>query len=298
MPVEKTEEKPVVETPEVPAVEPEPVAKEAVVEETPTLPDAYRRTAKAREWTDAEIDKFVKADPELAIRTFGKMHESRAKEIGEWATLGRQARQQSASGAIAPASPTLPASPAPAALKPVDVKALIEKYGNDELIEALAGPVNAQMEALKPILEQARVQQQTAARQQGEMLGKIVQDFFTGKPMEQFKETYGGDLGSLSQDQFGARNKVLEMADALVAGARMQGRNLMVDEALQLAHDSVSKDKIETMVRDGIKKSVVQREKGITLKPSNTGRVASDAPAKNRREAEEHARTRLAEVFT
>lgn len=294
-PVEKEVETPEAEekVEEAPKAEPKKVEEAAASADAPTLPDAYRRTAKGYEWTDAEIDRLWKADPEMAMRTFTKLHESRTKQIGEWADLGRKARQT-----VPVAKTEMPAPAAAVDLKPVDIKALIEKYGNDDLIAALAGPVNAQIEALRPILEQAKVAQQIAARQQGEVLGKLVQDFFTGKPMEQFKESYGGDWASLTADQTKARNNVLEMADALVAGAKQQGRNLTVNEALQMAHDTVSKDRIEQLVRDGIKKSVVQRGKGLTLKPSNTGRVSADAPAKNRREAEEHARTRLAEVFT
>jgi hypothetical protein len=276
---------------------PEEKAEEAAVEgkqsTTPILPEAYRRTAKAREWTDEEIDRFVKSDPELAIQTLSKMHDSRVKELAEWADLGRRSKQQTESPA--PARTDAPA-PAPA-LAPIDIAAMVEKYGNEDLIRELAGPLNTAIQAVAPLVQQAKQQQEVAARSQVETLGRMVQDFFTSKELAEFKGTYGSDVASLQPEQVKARSKVLELADALIAGAKMQGRSFTVEDALKAAHDSVSRDQVEKIVRDKIKGAVSTREKGITLKPSHSGNRPGIGAPRNRSELEGRTRDRLREAF-
>jgi hypothetical protein len=182
-------------------------------------------------------------------------------------------------------------------LAPIDIAAMVAKYGNEDLIRELAGPLNMAIQVVQPLVRQAQEQQAVAARTQSETLGKTVQDFFTGEDMDSFKETYGGDLASLKPEQYQSRVKVLELADALVAGARMQGRNLTVEEALQTAHDSVSHDQVTKTVRDSIKKAVVERSKGLTLKPSHLGDQPGIGAPRNRQELEGRTRDRLARAF-
>ena len=303
-PVEKPVETPAaeVETPAVEADGDEPT--EAVVEvkptevapETSTLPEAYRRTAKAREWTDAEIDRFYKQDPALAIQTLSKMHDSRVKEISEWATIGRAARQQQ----VVPTAVQVPAAASvqtPPILAPINIEAMIEKHGNEELIRDLVGPLNLAIQYVQPLVHQAQQTQQQAAQTAREQVGTVVQGFFTAKEMEPFKDMYGSDLASLKPVQFQARSQVLELADALIAGARMQGRSFTVEDALRAAHDSVSHGQVEKIVRERLKGAVKERERGITLRPSHTGiKPGSGAPA-NRQELESRSRDRLREVF-
>jgi hypothetical protein len=280
------------------AAEPKPgEAKPAEpVEGASTLPAAYRRTAKSREWTDEEIDGFYKQNPELAVKTFSKMHESRVKELAEWAALGRSGRQQPP----APAAPAAGPAPAPAAapvLAPINIAAMVEKYGNEDLIRELAGPLNAAIQAVQPLIQQSQSQQQEAARTQQETLGRMVQEFFTAKEMAEFKDVYGGDFTSLTPKQMEARSQVLELADALIAGARMQGRSFTVEDALKAAHDSASREQVEKIVLGKVRKSVVARERGITLKPSHNGGRPNSGPPKDRAEMERRARDRLREAF-
>lgn len=83
--------------------EPKPKTEEAAPAlADSTLPAAYFRTAKARGWTDEEITQFHKANPDLSLKTFERMHESRTKEIQEWAELGRKNRPASSGGARLP----------------------------------------------------------------------------------------------------------------------------------------------------------------------------------------------------
>jgi hypothetical protein len=280
------------ETPETPAAEAAPAPADT------TLPAAYHRTAKARGWTDQEISDFHKANPDLAIKTFERMHESRTKEINEWAELGRKNRTPAPGASASPApSPAAPAAPPTAALKPINVAEMVEKYGNQELIEALAGPLNATIAAITPVLERAEKYETQAKQTSQEALNKTVQDFFTGKDMAGYKEVYGTTPASLTKEQVDMRSKVLETADALIAGAAFQGRQLDVNEALVLAHDSVASGVKETVIRDAIRKDVTKRGKGITLKPTAQGRKAAGGAPRDRQELLSRTEDRLAGAF-
>lgn len=274
-----------------------------------TLPAAYRRSAKARDWSDAEIDGFFNANPDLAIKTFQKMHESRVKEVSEWAAMGRQARSAQQPPPPAPAAAPQASTPAPAdpmaALKPIDItasaKALAEKFGNEDLLSevigTLAGPLNAAIIAVQPLLQQAKAQQAVAVQTQVENLGRAVEGFFTSKDMEPFKDIYGTDK-TLTPERITARQKVLEMADALVAGAQMQGRRLSVEEALALAHDATASPVKEKVIREQIQRSVTERSRGLTLRPTNRGTPATnDGPPRDRQELLNRAKERLENAF-
>jgi hypothetical protein len=299
-PAEETpgEEKPVEAAPatETPAAEAAPAP---VVEST--LPAAYVRTAKARGWTDEEIAGFAKSQPDLAMKTFERMHASRTQEISEWADLGRKVRQApvSSAGTPPPGSVTPVASPSvPASLQPIDVKAMVEKFGNQELIEALAGPVNAAIAAVAPLMQEAASARQTATQAAKEALGKTIQDFFTSKDMKPFETVYGTAINALTAEQVTMRDKVLEMADALIAGASHQGRRLSVDDALTMAHDSVASGIKDTAIREQIRKNVSKRERQITMRPTAQGRAAVGGPPKTRTELIGRTEDRLAAAFS
>jgi hypothetical protein len=308
-PVAETREpaaEPAAEPVEEPAVEPvaEPVAEPAAgtpipkVEIPSTLPAAYVRTAKARGWTDQEIADFAKT-PELALKTFERMHESRTQEIKEWAELGRKTRTNT--GVPAPSTtPVSAASVTPSVsptLAPIDIKAMTEKFGNQELIEALAGPVNAAIAAMTPLVQGATRAQEQAQKIAKENLGKTVQDFFTGSEMKPYADAYGTKVANLTSAQIDQRQKVLETADALIAGAAFQGRQLTVQDALTLAHDSVSSGLKTNIVREQLKTSVTKRQHQITLKPTNVGRAAAGGPPRSKQELLGRTEDRLAKAF-
>lgn len=297
-PVETPETPAAAETPavsEAPVAEP---AKEAVAFEASTLPAGYVRTAKARGWSDQEITEFAKANPDLAIKTFERMHDSRTKEINEWAELGRKVRQ--APVASSPQNTSAPApvqASAPSGLQPINVQEMVNKFGNQELIEALAGPINAAIASVQPLIQGATQAQEQARRSQQESLGKVVQDFFTDKGMAPFAEVYGKGMATLTPAQIEVRSRVLETADALIAGASFQGRQLSVQEALTLAHDSVSSGTKETIIRDQIRTSVQKRAKGITLRPTALGRANPSAAPRDRAELVGRTEDRLRSTF-
>lgn len=267
------------------------------VAEASTLPAAYRRTAKARGWDDKEIDDFATANPDLALKTFERMHDSRTKEIQEWADLGRKARQ------TAPAAPAAPAVTAPAVsaasqTTPIDTKAFAELYGvSEEAIQAIMGPINERFAALEPLVQRATAAQAQAEQTQRDSLVRIVQEFFVSPEIAPYKEAYGTDPTALTAEQSRLRDKVVETADALLAGATMQGRELSVPDALALAHDSESSSFKEQIIRDQLRKDTTRREKGITLRPSAKGRKDAGGPPHDRSELLARTEDRLQAVF-
>jgi|GEM_PF-2134648 len=260
----------------------------------PTLPDAYRRSLKAYGWQDEDIDKNLSLLGNEFLKTAALIHSNRNAETARTAEIGRQARQQQqeqagnaqqqkASGGIEP-------------LKPVDADALKEHLGDDPIVEKLVGPVNAAIERINQILPEVYTYRQSAQQAELETLGKQIDEFFGDKGLEPYREVYGDGTRTLTEQQIRARNKVLETADALVLGAKIQGRKLTLGEALQAAHDSVSGEFKEKAVRATIKKTLTQRARGITLKPSS-GKPSSGGGVESRSDLEKKTAERLRAAF-
>ena len=222
------------------------------------------------EWTDAEIDDAA-GDPRF-LATAAKIHATRNKEVAAWAELGRKAKEQNV-------PPPTKDAPKPAALQlfsEAEIKALKETYGEDAggLIDAMVGKVNPLIEQLTKAMPIVEHTQQRAQAAQADMLARQIDGFFSGKELESYKDEYGTNAAQLNDKQLGQRTKVLEYADALIGGARQQGRNLSFDEAMTLAHDATSGGLKETAARKQITSKLQQRERGITLRPGARAPIA------------------------
>jgi hypothetical protein len=258
----------------------------------PTLPDSYRRSLKAYGWEDAEIDQNMKVMGPSFLITAQKIHANRNAEIATWADAGRRAREANK-----------PADQTPQkfeAIKPIDGTALKEHYGDDKLIDSLLSPINAvvaQINAMVPAIQQTQQKSQTSEL---ETLGRQIEGFFGGKELQPFTEVYGTATKTLTPEQITTRNRVLETADALICGARYQGRTLGLGEALTLAHDSISGDYKAKAARQEITSTLQKREKGITLRPGNKSKSAASGgpPAKTRGDLEKRVANRMKSVFS
>lgn len=259
----------------------------------PTLPEAYRRSLKAYGWEDADIDQNLKAMGPTFIVTAQKIHQNRNEEVSRWAEAGRAAREQ-AKGKDAPQAAAFKAIPIP------DLAALKEHYGNDALIDSVFGPLKEVVQQINAVVPQIQQSQTQAKMAEVEMLGRQIEGFFTSKPLQPFAELFG-DLtkGQLKPDQSELRNKVLEMADALLAGATAQGRRLSFDDAMTLATDSYTGSYKAKAAREEVKTSLKKREKGISLKPGNKATSPAGNPpvVKTRSDLERKVRSKLATVF-
>ena len=58
------------------------------------VPDAYVRAAIHSGWKEEDIEAFVKANPEVANKTFENLYNSTNKASREWAAIGRAAKQE------------------------------------------------------------------------------------------------------------------------------------------------------------------------------------------------------------
>ncbi len=161
--------------------------------DAPTLPDSHRRALVAKGWDPDEIDKNLAQYGTEFLKLSSKVYTDRNAETALWAESGRLAKEQQEQSQISPA----PVSPAPqpastpqtpSAIQPVDVEALKQEYGEDALIDRLAAPVNATINAINAILPQLQQAQQAAQQTEIERLSQQVDEFFGGEiTEEQFK---------------------------------------------------------------------------------------------------------------
>ena len=228
------------------------------------------------------------------MATAQKLHSNRNAELAQWAKMGRIERD--AKPDPTKESVQSAADPETGKFAPSNIDALVEKYGNEDLVREIAEPFNKMLEEINGIMPDLVSGVQSIRESRQQVLAGQVERFFGGDDLKTYAEAYGTDTNSLSDDQVAKRNQVLEFADAMVAGASLQGRKLSTDEALMLAHDSVSGDFKEKAIRTEIRKSVTVRAKGVSLKP--TGKVAVKTGPKTREELEKDVRVRLASVFT
>lgn len=274
------------------AVEGEPEKEDekniAPVAKTSTLPAAYVRSLKAMEWTDEEIAEAEK-NPNF-VSTAAKLHQTRNQELSQWAALGRAKQQENATQQQN--QPQQGLQP----LKMADSAALKAKYGNDELIDSLTGPLNATVQQINAMLPAIQQMQQNSANSHLETLGRQVETFFGGPELKAYGDLYGASNKTLTPEQSQARNNMLQTADALIVGARMQGRTLSLNEALTLAHDSTSGGFKAKAARADVKSAMEKRGNGISLKPTGKKGI-STVKAGDRGSFEKATKDRLAAAF-
>ncbi len=265
--------------------------------DSPTLPAAYRRSLLASEWTEKEIDDFFVSNPDGAMVFAEKVHRTRNTQTAQFAAAGRQALQP-------PAVVEAPPPEMPGSFERIDTDALIDKFGgNEEMVTAVLGPVNKMIDQMNAVLPEMKANVETSKNLRRQTLGKTVEDFFVRDDMKAFAEVYGDSsadsLAGLTDAQQQSRGKVLEMADAIVAGAMLQNRRLAPEEALTMAHDSLSVEYRTEVARTELKKKVRARASGVTLKP-NVAKTEAESGSQpvTRAQLESDAAERLAKAFT
>lgn len=262
----------------------------------PTLPDAYRRSLKAFGWTDDEINNDLGKLGQNFIDRAERLHLKRNEETQRWAEAGRASRQQ---GQTQQQQQTTQQATTVQALKPLNADALKDHYGDTKLIDEIVTPVNAAIKQINDMLPMIQQSQTASKNAELQSLGRQIEGFFGAKEMEPYTQLYGkfSDTSKLSNEQIETRNKVLEMADTLVAGAKLQGHQMSIDEALQRAHDSLSSGYKKTAARQEIVKSLQSRNKGITMKPTGRKAPATAPKAGDRTALHRAVGEGLAKVF-
>lgn len=280
------------ETPgeEVDTDEPAATAKKPAL----SLPAAHIRSLKANDWSDEEIQQNIELLGDKFLPIAARIHKNRVAETAFYAEQGRRAR----------AEQNAPKGQKPSAdladqLQAIDGDGLKKKYGEHDLIDSLVKPYNqllAEFKRIAPIVQESQKRSQQAEL---ETLSRQIDGFFGGKELDPYKEVYGTAQDQLTENQLATRNKVLETADALMVGAKVQGRTMSLGDALQLAHDSVSGGFKNQAARSQIKAGLKARSKGISLKPSGKSSLAKTSGiVKNRDDLERKVGNSLAKVFS
>jgi hypothetical protein len=239
-----------------------------------TLPHALIQAAKRSGWTDAEVEEFAKADPDLAERTFQKLKDSSDQLSERYAAMG-QGR-----AAPAPQAPQPPTGPGGNGHVPDPTASLVdtifdpklqvdipqadgsvrkgsvwEKYGPDfrkEIIDPLIGPLNE----LYGFVQQQRAQG----------MAQQIEGWHKALPKEE--ASLYGQSDSVTPEQVQARTRLWTYADQIRAGAAAQGLDMSIDEALGRAHSVVSRDHLASLERKRLTAQIQTRSKQLTARPT------------------------------
>lgn len=256
-----------------------------------TLPAAHVRSLKAYGWSDEEIKQNLSVLGDKFLTTAARIHKNRNDEVTSWADAGRKARQEQQNPPqktrIEEVTPTL---------QKIDGDRLKKQYGEHELIDSLVKPYNQLLEEFQRIAPIVQQSQQRTQQAELETFGRQIEAFFGSKELEPLRDVYG-TASNMTEAQIAARNKVLETADALRVGARVQGRELSPDAAMQLAIDSVSSGTKTQVARNQIREGLRTRGAAITLKPSGKGARPANAKPQNRGALEKKVGTALSALF-
>ena len=251
--------------------------------------DAHYRAAIHQGWSDDDIKTLYKANPALAEKTFAKLLDTTNRLSREFSAIGRSKLKPKSDTSTETERKT---EPKKSKFKKVDIEALRKQYEDDAIVDVVA-QMQDQIEELheeaskrpEPASDpqaqerviRAKVQEEAAMEQQ-------IGQFFGGSDLKGYNEFYGkvlknsSDWNNLSIDQKKNRMDVLNMADQIIIGAEAQGRDMSIDDALNLAHLSISEPVREKVIRETIKTKVVKRAKSLTLKPSGKAAVKNDGP--------------------
>lgn len=267
----------------------------------PSLPDAYKRSLKAYGWADDEIQENLKSFGHKFIETASRIHQNRVSETQNWANAGRAAKsrlQSQTDNTVVPAASPAPAagSPKQSSLKKIDVEALKAKYGDDRLIDEIAIPHNDTVDKLEPILAQLKQYTDRQQREQEEQFKRQIDQFFDQDGLKDYRGSYGKS-DSLTSNELSERNKVIALADDIYMGARNRGNNLALDDAMQLALDSLNVGKHTTAARQSVQDQLKQREAGISTRPTSQAPRVKEKPVKTRTDLERRVGPKLREAF-
>jgi len=132
----------------------------------------------------------------------------------------------------------------------------------------------------------------------------LKRNFFRADSMNSYEDFYGKVSDGaenwddvLTGKQLKNRVKTMTMADQIMAGARVQGKDMDVVRALESAHLLVSKDVQEQAIRERIKSDVKKRDKSLSINPSvgKKNNKPTD-PAAARKELEAKVSKKLADL--
>lgn len=232
---------------------------------TPTLDPVLRHAARRGGFTNDEIDQLVRENPELAERTFEKLHQSFSGLSAKYSQLAMAAqandeRTQQARTAKT-VKPVESASEGEDLLKAIygeQLPGFTEKWGEDFVGEVLKPLVD---NFQRPIAEMY----ESFQRSQREQVANEASQFFKSIDSN-LTELYGGKTPT--REQIAARQELAILADRIRIGAKMQGEQLSVTEALDLACMSHAREHLGKIERKKLVEQVRRRSQGVVTRPS------------------------------
>ena len=260
-------------------------------DDAPTLAPNLLLAAKRAGWNDDDVAEFVKANPELAEKTFKKLLTSFNDVSAEYGRLGSQAvgfdpQQPPPTQRVGPQGPAtgLPPQGFPQQQQQQPQGDLLsEIYGDRmEVLSTAYGP-DFLKDVVQPLVTQlvAPLQelQNEARLAKMEATGREVGQFWQGLPKE-FSKLYGTgtDVGG---PQLENRTKCGQMADQIRTGALRQGIDLSVGECLERANLMLSSEFTAQIEREKITASVQKRSRQISQRPSQRKRAVPAAGEKS-----------------
>lgn len=245
------------------------------------IPDAYIRAAVHNGWAEEDVDALVKANPELATKTFENLYNSTNKASREWAAIGRAAKQKESKVEKPDETDKLEYGH-------VDLAALKKEFDLDPAVERMIESSNARdtklTDALNTLIgSKANQSQDTTQVDQAAKnfdvaaeaaMEQQVNGFFATESMDPYKKFYGelkfGETWeNLPPGQARSRAAVYKTADQLLAGAAMQAQPMELGEALERAHLLVTDGMRTEAIRSGIKKTATKRRNSMVFRASD-----------------------------
>jgi hypothetical protein len=245
------------------------------------IPEQLFRAAQHSEWSTEEITDFWKSNPEVAKKTFEKLHKDMVSINNVYAEHGRaakelqQRKQTAEQNAVVQKSESKPKSF-------VDVEKATELYGEEA--GALFSQLNNALVELTSRQQPAPANTQrndgSAEVKQEKSLAVLQQmgQWFADPNLKSYEEFYGkgtDDNGlpiitndHLTNEQMKNRENLLDVAADIEAGMALRGGSTSVSDVMSRAHIIVTKDIQTAVIRDDILKKAKKRSKGVTLRPS------------------------------
>lgn len=251
--------------------------KEADAEST--LPDSYVRAALHQGWKEDEVKEFFEENPKQAVKTLKNIYESTNRLSKKFSSLGRAQLEQKRKDTT---NEKKSQGEKKSEFKGVDIEQLKKDYPNDPIIEGVVKPLNDALGQMKQQMDNIRASDNSEAMSASEQRAKVqndkiieskITDFFTRDDIKPFEDMYGTvekgqTWDDLPQLQHQNRYAVLQQADLLLNGAAVQGEEMDIGQALNLAHMLVTDGMKEKIIRNKLKGKLKKRSNGVTLKPS------------------------------
>jgi hypothetical protein len=235
-------------------------AAAAAAQEADKVDPALRLAANEMGWTDEKINRLYKADPELAMETLNTLADTYTNLSRQYLTIpgSQQAAGTQQNATEQPAQQQAPTSQLDKFYS--QIEAFAETNGEDlaNFAKALKKEL---IEPVREILASNKAKQEelyaTEARTTVTALG------------DKFPQFYGGVEGkALTDVEKNNRAYLGQVADQLRAGAKAQGRDMSIKDAITRAHLVVTAQYRDQIVRKQISGQVQTRQQQITAKPT------------------------------